>query len=167
MNGLLVGRFQPFHLGHIEAIRFALVRSESLWLCIGSSNAPQDAKNPFSLAERQEMIDSSLDDDTAQRVRVYAIPDYDDHARWIEEIDATVPEYSVVYTNDETSAAMFRRRSRETVEIALASRETLEGSRIRAEIAAGRNVSDLVPAGTARVLAGIGAPARLAAFNYK
>ena len=27
MNGLLIGRFQPFHLGHLDALRFALVKS--------------------------------------------------------------------------------------------------------------------------------------------
>ena len=28
MNGFLIGRFQPFHLGHVEAIKFALSNVE-------------------------------------------------------------------------------------------------------------------------------------------
>ena len=32
MDGLLIGRFQPFHLGHLDALRFALTKVENLWL---------------------------------------------------------------------------------------------------------------------------------------
>lgn len=162
MDGLLVGRFQPFHLGHAAAVRLALGRPGSLWLCVGSSNAPQDARNPFSAAERREMIESSLTQEALARVAIYDIPDHDDHARWIAEIDATVPGYGTAYTNDGPTAAMFRARGVEAVALPLASRETLEGSRIRAMIAAGRDVSGLVPAGTAAVLERIGARERLA-----
>ena len=38
MNGLLIGRFQPFHLGHLEAVNFALSKVEQLYIGIGSSN---------------------------------------------------------------------------------------------------------------------------------
>lgn len=157
----MVGRFQPFHLGHAGAIRLALGRPGSLWLCIGSSGAPQDARNPFSTGERREMILASLPRAALARTRVYDVPDYGDHARWIERIDATVPRYGIVYTNDAPTAAMFRARGVEAMGLPLASRETLEGSRIRAIIAAGGDVSGLVPAGTAAVLDRIGARARL------
>lgn len=162
MGALLVGRFQPFHLGHARAVGLALARPGPLWLCIGSSNAPQDMKNPFSAAERREMIESSLPRGSLARVSIYAVPDFDDHARWIDEIDATVPRYGTVYTSDGPTAAMFRARGVEAVALPMSSRETLEGSRIRAMIAAGEDVSGLVPAGTAAVLERVGARARLA-----
>ncbi len=38
MNGLLIGRFQPFHLGHLEALQFALSKVDKLWIGLGSSN---------------------------------------------------------------------------------------------------------------------------------
>ena len=38
MIGFLIGRFQPFHLGHLEAIKFALSKAEHLHIGIGSSN---------------------------------------------------------------------------------------------------------------------------------
>lgn len=162
MDALLVGRFQPFHLGHVEAVRLALRRPGSLWLCIGSSNAPQDARNPFSAAERREMVESSLPREALARIAIYEIPDFDDHARWADEIDATVPRYGIAYTSDGPTAAMFALRGVRAVALPLASRETLEGSRIRSMIAAGEDVSGLVPAGTAAVLERIGAQGRLA-----
>ena len=167
MNGLFIGRFQPFHLGHIEAVRFALVRSDSLWLCIGSSNLAAEARNPFSVGERREMIESSLSDVDLERVRIYAIPDFDDHKKWIDEINSTVPDYDVVYTCDEDTSRMFLELNKETVQIPLVKRDSLEGSSIRRTIASGGDLSGLVPNGTLRVLEKIGARARLLSFNYK
>ena len=40
MDGLLIGRFQPFHLGHLEALQFALSKVDKLWVGLGSSNKP-------------------------------------------------------------------------------------------------------------------------------
>ena len=62
MNGLLIGRFQPFHLGHLSALRFALPKVDKLWLGLGSSNKPIEKNNPFSIEERKKMILSSIED---------------------------------------------------------------------------------------------------------
>ena len=61
MDGLLIGRFQPFHLGHLDAVLFGLSRTENLFICIGSSNKSNESRNPFSAKERREMITSSID----------------------------------------------------------------------------------------------------------
>lgn len=54
MNGLLVGRFQPFHLGHLEALQFALTKVDKLWVGLGSSNQPIQKNNPFSADQRKK-----------------------------------------------------------------------------------------------------------------
>ena len=54
MNGLLIGRFQPFHLGHLEALKFALSKVDNLWLGLGSSNKSIEKSNPFSAEERKK-----------------------------------------------------------------------------------------------------------------
>ena len=69
MNGLLIGRFQPFHLGHIEALRFALSQVDNLWIGIGSSNKPTEKNNPFTADERKEMILSSIDNSISSRIQ--------------------------------------------------------------------------------------------------
>ena len=38
MNGLLIGRFQPFHLGHLDALRFALSNVDKLFIIRDFSN---------------------------------------------------------------------------------------------------------------------------------
>ena len=79
MNGLLVGRFQPFHLGHVFAIQDALKSCEKLWLCIGSTNVQLNFKNPFSVIERREMIESSIDSKLLERIKITRYQTYDDH----------------------------------------------------------------------------------------
>ena len=61
MIGFLICRFQPFHLGHLEAIKFALGKVEHLHVGIGSSNKSHEERNPFTADERKKMILSSVD----------------------------------------------------------------------------------------------------------
>lgn len=97
MNGLLIGRFQPFHLGHLEALQFALSKVEKLWVGLGSSNKPTEKNNPFSSEERKEMILSSIDNSMKKRISIYFIPDLDNHIRWIEKIDTIVPKFDMFF----------------------------------------------------------------------
>ena len=100
MNGLLIGRFQPFHLGHLDAVLFGLARVDELSICIGSSNKDNEKKNPFSAAERREMILSSIDPSIVNRIKIFNIPDVDNHEKWTFEIDQIVPKYDIVFTNE-------------------------------------------------------------------
>ncbi|MEM2966110.1 MAG: adenylyltransferase/cytidyltransferase family protein, partial [Candidatus Nitrosocaldaceae archaeon] len=60
MKGLFIGRFQPFHNGHLEAIRFALKQVEILWIVIGSAQRSHEQRNPFTAGERLSMIRDTL-----------------------------------------------------------------------------------------------------------
>ena len=74
MNGLLIGRFQPFHFGHLEAFRFALSKVDKLWVGLGSSNIPTQKNDPFSAEERKKMILSSIDE--SMKNKISTIPDF-------------------------------------------------------------------------------------------
>jgi bifunctional NMN adenylyltransferase/nudix hydrolase len=52
----LIGRFQPFHLGHKHLIDVGLERAEKVIVLVGSSNIARSIKNPWTFAERKEMI---------------------------------------------------------------------------------------------------------------
>ena len=100
MNGFLIGRFQPFHLGHVEAVKFALSKVEQLYIGIGSSNKSHQLRNPFTVEERKQMILSSLDENIIKRVSIYEIPDLDDHSKWVDSVDEIIPKYDIVFSND-------------------------------------------------------------------
>ena len=161
MNGLLIGRFQPFHLGHLDAVLFGLSRTENLFIGIGSSNKSNENRNPFSAKERREMIISSIEPSMAERTKIFDIPDVGDHEKWAFEIDKIVPKYDVVFTNDEFTQTLFEKREMNVVPVVLKDREKFSGTNIRKLIADDKNWQDLVPRGTKKVLDLIDAKNRL------
>ena len=161
MDGLLIGRFQPFHLGHLDAVLFGLSRTENLFIGIGSSNKSNESRNPFSAKERREMIISSIEPSMAERIKIFDIPDVGDHEKWALEIDKIVPKHDVVFTNDEFTQTLFEKREMNVVPVVLKDREKFSGTNIRELIADNKNWQDLVPRGTRKVLDKINAIERL------
>jgi nicotinamide-nucleotide adenylyltransferase len=161
MNGLLIGRFQPFHLGHLEAFRFALSKVDKLWIGIGSSNRPSEKNNPFTADERKEMILSSIDDSISNRIQIFFISDFDNHIKWIENIDSLVPDFEIVFTNDELTETLYSKRGKKVISVPFKDREILAGTNIRNKILGDRDWQTMVPDGTKTVLKKIGANNRL------
>jgi len=161
MNGFLIGRFQPFHLGHLEAVNFALSKVDQLYIGIGSSNKSNELRNPFTADERNQMIKSSLDEIIMQRVSLYNIPDVDDHSKWTESIDKIIPKYDIVFSNDDFTHRLYEENTKKIISVALKSREDLSGTNIRRLIQNDGNWKDLVPNGTKNILLKIDAKNRL------
>ena len=161
MNGLLIGRFQPFHSGHLEAFRFALSQVDKLWIGIGSSNKPSEKNNPFTADERKKMILSSIDKSISNRIQIYYIPDLDNHEKWIENIDSIVPDFDVVFTNDELTKSLYSNSGKKVIQVPFKEREILSGTNIRNKIVNDQDWQSLVPLGTKTVLQKINANNRL------
>jgi nicotinamide-nucleotide adenylyltransferase len=161
MNGLLIGRFQPFHLGHLAAVKFALTQVDNLSIGIGSSNRFNEKRNPFSAEERKEMIELSVEKIDLQKCKIYFVPDVNDHDRWTYHVDEIIPKYDVVFSNDDFTHRLYKKRGIKIVSVPLEQREILSGTDIRQKIATGQSWSELVPDGTAKVLLKINARDRL------
>lgn len=152
MNGLLIGRFQPFHLGHLEALHFALSKVEKLWVGLGSSNKPLKKNNPFSAEERKKMILSSIDDSIRKKIEIYFIPDFDNHQKWVDHIDSIVPKFDIVFTNDEMTKYLYSKRGTLVISIPFIKRDILSGTNIRDLIVSDQQWEQFVPDGTRRFL---------------
>ena len=161
MNGLLIGRFQPFHKGHLEAVKIGLSKVDNLWIGIGSSNKNNEKRNPFTADERKEMILSSLDPQTLKRVKIFFVPDTGDHEKWTYHVDSIIPPYDVVFSNDEFTLILYKKRGKSVFEVPLLRRDTISGTHIREMIITGKDWQDLVPEGTKQVLLKIDAKNRL------
>ena len=161
MIGFLIGRFQPFHLGHLEAIKFALSNVEHLHVGIGSSNKSHEERNPFTADERKEMILSSIDDTIAKRISLHFIPDVDDHSKWTHLVDEIIPEYDVVFSNDDFTHELYGKRGKSIISVDLKSRSNLSGTNIRNLILTDQNWKEFVPSGTRDLLSRIDGKKRL------
>lgn len=152
MDGLFIGRFQPFHLGHVHAITHALSQVDNLWVGIGSSNRPLEKQNPFSASERRQMILSSLNESVLNRVKIFDIPDLDNHQEWAKNIRQIVPKFDIIFTNDSMTRHVYSRAGITVSSIPFENRDFFCGTVIRQRILQGQDWEKYVPAGTRDVL---------------
>lgn len=136
MRGLLIGRFQPFHMGHLEVVRHLRERhpSETLLLGIGSSEEAYTPENPFTAAERSEMILRALSEAHLPDCLPVPIPDIDRHALWAAHVREIVPPFERIYTNNPLTRQLFERDGVPVEATPMFRRETLQGLKIRAAI---------------------------------
>jgi len=107
------------------------------------------------------MIISSIESSIIDRLKIFDIPDVDDHEKWTFEIDQIVPKYGIVFTNDEFTKTLFEKRKIDVIPVVLKDREKFSGTNIRDLITDDKNWQDLVPHGTRKVLDKINAKERL------
>ena len=75
-NGLIIGRFQTFHLGHEYIVRCGLKVCERVMIYIGSSQESGTEKNPFSYEVRKDIIQTIFKAECESgRVIVAPLPD--------------------------------------------------------------------------------------------
>ncbi|MGB1429507.1 MAG: nicotinamide-nucleotide adenylyltransferase, partial [Nitrosopumilus sp.] len=154
-------RFQPFHLGHLAALQFAIPKVDKLWLGLGSSNKPIEKNNPFSIEERKKMILSSIDDSIQNKISIFPIPDLDNHVKWIQNIDTIVPDYEIIFSNDPMTEHLYSKRNVQVFAIPFLKRDQLSGTRLRDLIKSDQKWDDLVPEGTKLILENLDAKNRL------
>ena len=98
----MIGRFQPFHLGHLELVRQILSENAEIIIIIGSSQANYTPKNPFTAGERIWMIRDSLLESKIDMSKVLLVNATDDenNSRWFSNIKSVSPPFKVLYTGN-------------------------------------------------------------------
>jgi nicotinamide-nucleotide adenylyltransferase len=150
---LLIGRFQPFHLGHLRAIDYALERVDRLVLVIGSSQRSHEYRNPFTAGERMEMITEVLyNRKLLGRVILAQLPDVENHSLWVPLLKSLTPRFDLAFSNDALSIRLFKENGIRVEEVPLLRREELQATEIRHRIAAQKKWEHLVPPEVAEYL---------------
>ncbi|MBN1878230.1 MAG: hypothetical protein JXA33_28685 [Anaerolineae bacterium] len=75
----MVARWKPVHLGHVPVLHALCDAAEHALIGIGSANR-YNARNPFTLAETQEMLRQVLAG--RDNYTLVPVPDLDDGPRW-------------------------------------------------------------------------------------
>lgn len=76
-RAILIGRFEPAHNGHIANFRQALDIADKVIILVGSAFQPRTPKNPFTFAERKEMIQGALKRGAPlETVSIYPLRDF-------------------------------------------------------------------------------------------
>ena len=87
---VLIGRFQPFHSGHLALLKHALQVAPHVVVVLGSAFQPRSPKNPFTWAERAQTMLAPLPEADRRRVRFVPVRDYYDNARWVNAVQRGV-----------------------------------------------------------------------------
>jgi nicotinamide-nucleotide adenylyltransferase len=165
-TGLFVGRFQPFHKGHLATGKFALGKVDQLVIVVGSAQKSHEPKNPFTAGERVRMIKETLDSDKvgAGKILIIPVPDVDVHSLWTRQVDMLVPKYDIVFANDPFTLMLFRERGVKTMEAPLVDRSEMQATEIRRKMAMGEKWEGLVPAPVAKIIIEINGVERVKAI---
>ncbi len=90
---VFVGRFQPFHAGHLKVIREALEVAAEVIVYIGSDlTARRFDILPFTSQERERMIMDSLTEDERKRVIIRYMVDFHNNTLWISNLERMTNE---------------------------------------------------------------------------
>jgi nicotinamide-nucleotide adenylyltransferase len=151
MRVLIIGRFQPFHKGHLELIKQATKKKEVI-VGIGSAQESHKLDNPFTAGEREEMIHESLNEGGIFNYYLVPIPDINRYAIWPSHVASLCPRFVQVLSNNPLTKDLFEEAGYKVQSCPLYKRELYSGSEIRRRMLAGEKWKELVPQPVARII---------------
>ncbi|MBU1683343.1 nicotinamide-nucleotide adenylyltransferase [Patescibacteria group bacterium] len=162
-SGLYTGRFQPFHLGHLSAVKQALNDVDFLYIGIGSAQYSHKEYNPFTADERKEMIEKALEENQIpkDRYKIIPIPDIHDNTAWPGHVEALVPEFDIVFVGDDGLVKeLFEKHT--GIPVKIVNRELdISATKIREAIVNNEDWGKYLSHSTAEYLGGIGGVERV------
>ena len=164
LRALYFGRFQPFHNGHLYALKWLLERYDEVIILIGMASESHTYRNPFTAGERAEMIESVINwlGIDWRRVKIASMPTLEVYSGFSLYVLHMFPRVDCVATANGSVASAFKHAGVKVVMPPLLEREKLRGEYIRMLIARGvKDWEDLVPLPVREFLIRIRAPERL------
>jgi nicotinamide-nucleotide adenylyltransferase len=155
-RGLMAGRFQPFHNGHLALAKQVLDECDELIIVVGSAQFNFIDKDPFTAGERVLMIHDSLAEAGIDLSKCYIVPFHNDenNARWLGYLRSQVPPFSVIYSGNEFVEHLAKSldRSLAVREPKFEKKKDYNGTNIRRLVASGGAWKRLVPPAVAKVI---------------
>jgi nicotinamide-nucleotide adenylyltransferase len=166
-RGLYVGRFQPFHLGHLEAIKEVLNDAGELVIVIGSAQYSHNIHNPFTAGERLVMVRRAFQEAGVEysRLWVVPVPDVHLHMLWVSALEGYTPQFNTVYSNEPLTRRLFMEAGYKVKSIRFFQRKLFTSTLIREKMLKGENWTMLVPKSVADFINEIDGVNRLRDLN--
>jgi nicotinamide-nucleotide adenylyltransferase len=149
-RGVLWGRFNPPHTGHIALIEGLAKQVDSLTVAVGSAEQKNTRRNPFSGNERVKMLKSYLKE---RKVEVRDVVAVDDGSSWASSIDGLFQRcgrFDILFTDRKRIARLVGNRVKV---VGFSRRGRVSSTMIRDSIArgddkwrrlTGRSVTELI-----------------------
>ncbi len=111
---LIIGRFQPFHSGHLSIIKKYYKKKYFIKLIIGSSQKAHQKNNPFTKDERIDMIEKTFKEHNIKNYKLITIPDTNCDREWMRLVKQKAEPFDVLFTGNQWVKKLFKK---EDVEI--------------------------------------------------
>jgi nicotinamide-nucleotide adenylyltransferase len=165
-RGMIHGRFQPFHLGHLAYLRGAAERSDEVFVGITNPDPtrirpePSDParhlpeSNPWTYAERMLMVKAGARDLGLDLARVHVIPfPVNEPELWPAYVPDGVTQYLRLFSEwGGTKLERLRDAGYEVVVLDEGAEKEISGADVRAALREGGDWESLVPPGVAQVI---------------
>lgn len=122
--GMIIGRFQHLHIGHVEMIKKGLLACDKILLLVGSSQESLSLRNPFPCSLRtiiiQSVFQQEIEDGRLFVGHIEDLTNENDHSvewgdyvletinKWRDSFGIEEPLRYMVYGNDEERQGWYR-----------------------------------------------------------
>ena len=144
-RGAMIGRFQPFHNGHLILVRQILKECNEVLIVVGSAQFNYTFTNPFTAGERILMTRMALVKGGLDVSKIFIIPliDEEDNARWFSLLLSMLPPFDILYSGNNLVLALASPH-KEVRTPRFIRKEQYNGSYIRKRILRGEEWNNLV-----------------------
>ena len=167
-SAALIGRFQPFHLGHLNLVNQILSEFTELIVVIGSAQANYTPHNPFTAGERVRMIRNSLIESRISMEKVVLIHLIDDenNFRWFSNLKSYSPPFEVLYSGNVFVKLLLENENIALREPNFTNKDSYNGSNIRKLLASNDpQWKKLVPSAVEKIIVDLNGPKRIRSLN--
>ncbi len=161
MRGLFIGRFQPFHNGHLEVLKEMSNEVDDLIIGVGSAQHSHTLQDPFTAGERLLMISESLGAEELNHFYIIPVMDINRYSVWVSHVRSLLPSFDVIYTTNTLTSTLFGEAGIEVRKPSLYDRERYSGKEIRRRMMLGEDWRSLVPKAAARIIDEVGGEERI------
>ena len=145
MNILYIGRFQPFHCGHLDAIAQIFEQNKELtklYIGIGSAETNFMPKNPLTAGERFEIIENAMQEMEipSDKYAIVPIRNIDHYALWPNHVQQYLPKIHNFYSGSPLVLQLWKKSFPDTNIHQIKKRKEISGTCVRKKILAGEDL---------------------------
>jgi nicotinamide-nucleotide adenylyltransferase len=169
LRGLLVGRMQPVHEGHLQVIKSILEEVDEVIICIGSAQLSHTLKDPFTAGERVMMLTKALSENSISASKYYIIPvqDVACNSIWVAHIKMLTPPFEYIYSGNSLVQRLFKEAGYEVTQPPLFNRKIYSGTEVRRRMLVNEDWESLVPESVVNVIKEIDGVSRIKHLSKK
>ncbi|OQY65510.1 hypothetical protein B6D29_03705 [Microgenomates bacterium UTCPR1] len=131
-TALIIGRFQPFHLGHLYLLKKTLKISDKVKIAVGSATI-YDENNPLDYKTREQIIKAVFYKEKSEDRLLNVVPldDFPDDKEWLSETIRLAGDFDVVVSNNEWTVEIMKKAGFLVKQFPYFKRSLYEGWRVR------------------------------------